>query len=127
MPTPEAREVEACEERLRAAMLAEEVTALDSLLDDALIFTNHDGTRLSKADDLAAHRSGMLTIDTLEPFEQTVRVLGDAAAAVCVRVASSGRYGDQRFAGSFAYTRLWCRAGADWRVAVAHCSAISGA
>jgi hypothetical protein len=43
------------------------------LLSPELIFTNHLGQVLGKADDLAAHRSGLLRIEELRPSEQQVR------------------------------------------------------
>ena len=43
---------------LRTAMLTGDIAALDDLLDDELCFTDQAGKRLSKGDDLAAHRSG---------------------------------------------------------------------
>src|SRR3546814_14068982 len=58
-------EIERCEEQLREALLNSDVGLLDSLLGDDLIFTNQDGMRLTKADDIAAHQSGLLAIETL--------------------------------------------------------------
>jgi hypothetical protein len=53
-----AREIiEPYEIALRAAMLSNDVDALDTLLDDDLIFTIPTGQIISKHDDLAAHRS----------------------------------------------------------------------
>lgn len=117
--------IEDAEARLRAAMLAGDVAALDALLGDALVFTDHTGARLSKAEDLAAHRSGRLRLARLEPSGQTlIRRLGDTAI-VCVTLDLAGRFDAQPFAGTFAYTRVWHR-GEDgrWRVEAAHCSAV---
>jgi len=118
-------QIEQAEARLRDAMLTGDVAALDDVLSEALVFTNQAGTRLGKADDIAAHRSGLLRIERLDPREQPlVRLLGDGAI-VCVTVDLAGSYGDQPFAGRFAYTRLWHRApGERWRIEAAHCSAV---
>lgn len=120
--------IEEAEGRLRAAMLAGDTDALDALLDPDTVFTDQAGVRMGKAEDLAAHRSGLLRIERIEPLAPAlVRVLGDAAI-VAVTVAIAGRYAEQGFGGRFAYTRLWHR-GADgqWRVAAAHCSAVADA
>src|SRR3546814_2782169 len=45
-------EIERCEEQLREALLNSDVGLLDSLLGDDLIFTNQDGMRLTKADEI---------------------------------------------------------------------------
>src|SRR3546814_20283450 len=55
-------EIERCEEQLHEALLNSDVGLLDSLLGADLIFTNQDGMRLTKADDIAAHQSGLLAI-----------------------------------------------------------------
>src|SRR3546814_19616454 len=72
--------IERCEEQLREALLNSDVGLLDSLLGDDLIFTNQDGMRLTKADDIAAHQSGLLAIETLsQQGERIIRRLGDTA------------------------------------------------
>jgi ketosteroid isomerase-like protein len=114
-------EIEAMEARLRAAMLAGDVAALDGLLADDLVFTDHNGYRLGKADDLGAYRSGLLKVERLEMIDPAIRVLGDAAL-VAVRVELAGSYDGQAFDGTYAYTRAWMRQAGKWRIAAAHCS-----
>ncbi|MDO5947411.1 nuclear transport factor 2 family protein, partial [Burkholderia cepacia] len=58
--------IEPSEAALRAAMLANDVEALEALLDDDLVFTVPTGQVISKEDDLAAHRENLLRLDTLE-------------------------------------------------------------
>lgn len=55
-------QIETCEERLRQAMLHSDVSTLDELLADDLLFTNHLGQLMTKQDDLKAHRTGMVKI-----------------------------------------------------------------
>lgn len=119
-------EVEQVEKELRIAMLASDLETLDDLLSDELVFTNHYGQRLSKADDLAAHSSGLLSIDRLEPrAEPIIRLIGDSAI-VSVTVDLAGTYDGQPFAGAFAYSRMWYRQGGKWRIEAAHCSSVAG-
>lgn len=58
------------EEQLRVAMLAGDVRVLDALLADDLVFTDQTGARLTKADDLAAHRLGRLKITRINVSDQ---------------------------------------------------------
>lgn len=119
------REIEQAEERLRQAMLTSDVARLDKLLGDTLIFTNQDGARLSKADDLAAHQSGQLKIDRLDAKgEPIIRVLTDCAI-VCVSIELAGTYDGSPFSGVFAYTRFWHHDDDRWQIAAAHCSSVS--
>lgn len=58
--------IEPYEAALRAAMLANDVDTLDTLLDDDLVFTIPSGLVISKYDDLSAHRAKLLRLDTLD-------------------------------------------------------------
>ena len=77
------------EERLKKAMLASDVDALDALLADDLSFVDATGKVWTKADDLNGHRYGMQRIEKLDVEEQSVRVYvrqlrrhGDARGAI---------------------------------------------
>ena len=64
------------ETALVAARLTGDVAALDRLLDDELHFTGLGGQVFTKADDLAAHRSGHLRITKMRPVERHIISLG---------------------------------------------------
>ena len=113
------------EERLKKAMVASDVDALDALLADDLSFVDATGKVWTKADDLNGHRYGMQRIETLDVEDQSVRVYGSFAVTV-TRVAISGTFGGAPFAGSLRYTRTWGQVsdkngGATWRVVAAQC------
>lgn len=113
------------EERLRQAMLKSDAAELDVLLSDTLVFTNRDGVRLTKDDDLAAHNSGLLIVHDIRIVgDRIVRPMGETAC-VCVTVDLDGRYAGQPFQGRFAYTRLWHCKTAGWQVEIAHCSQLA--
>lgn len=119
-------EIEEVEGRLRGAMLSSDVDRLDEMLSDETVFTNQDGVRLSKADDIAAHQSGLLDIERLDVRgEPIIRVLSDSAI-VCVTVELAGAYDGQTFGGVFAYSRVWYRRDGRWQIEAAHCSCVKG-
>lgn len=118
-------EIVQLEDRLRTAMLNSDVAALDKLIAPDLVFTNHLGQLLSKDDDLAAYRSGVLKIASLEPSEQHVRTLGDVAV-VSVRIQLSGTYRDAPANGDFRFTRVWARSQKEtWHTPAAHAGLIA--
>lgn len=120
-------EIERCEQQLRDAMLHSDVAQLDRLLSAELIFINQDGARLTKADDIAAHRSGLLAITALsEQGERIIQRLGDTAI-VCLNTEVSGEYAGQQFGGTLAYSRVWHRRDGRWQIMLAHCSAVGTA
>ena len=117
-------EVDALETQLREAVLAGDVKVLDALLADDLVFTDQAGRRLTKADDLAAHNAGRLKITQIDISDQHVRPSGTCAIATLVANVG-GSFDGHSFSGLFAYTRVWERAEGNWRVAAAHCSAVT--
>lgn len=112
------------EERLRLAMLASDVAALDELLAPGLIFTNHCGQVLAKQDDLAAHLTGTLKVEELLPSELQIREVG-AVVIVSVRAQIKGRYAGVRADADLRFTRVWAQADAGgWQVVAAHSSPV---
>lgn len=119
-------DIEKAEEELRQAMLVSDVEALDKLLSPSLIFTNHLGQCLGKEADLSAHESGALTISKLEPSERQIKLVGDDAAVVTVRVQISGTYAGQPAGGDFRFTRVWAQlSNGHWQVVAAHAGTIA--
>jgi ketosteroid isomerase-like protein len=113
------------EDQLRTAMLNSDVAVLNELLAPDLIFTNHLGQLLGKDDDLAAYRSGVLKLVSLEPSELHVRALVDAAV-VSVRMLLSGTYEGAPANGDFRFTRVWARSQQErWQIVAAHVGLIA--
>lgn len=115
--------IEPYEAALRAAMLSNDVDALDTLLDDHLVFTIPSGLIISKYDDLSAHRAKMLRLDTLDIQEIQAKTIGEMILTT-TKAKLAGRFDGTAFDGIFAYTRLWRRSGSDWRVVAGHASQI---
>lgn len=69
--------IEPYETALRAAMLANDVEALDALLDDDLVFTVPTGQVISKEDDLSTHRAKLLRLDRLDFLETRACEIGE--------------------------------------------------
>jgi ketosteroid isomerase-like protein len=120
MPSHVVDQIVALEERLRIAMLAADCDALDQLIAADLIFTDHMGRVLSKADDLDAHRSGLLKLDHLQPSEMKISATNQLAV-VSVRVKMTGTYDEGPFAADLRYTRVWrLSPSAGWEVLAGH-------
>jgi len=120
---PDDPEIVELEAEIRAAQLAADVTALDRLIADELLFTGPDGKLGTKAEDLALHRSGAVRIREHQPLELRVRRIGPdvAIAALCARLAVE--VGGSMVRGTFRYTRVWAREQGVWRVAGGHVGA----
>ena len=112
-----------CERALRAAQLTGDVTALERLVDESLIFTGPDGAIYGKQDDLDAHRRGLVRITRLDPSEERMQRHG-SVAVVSVRMEMSGTFHGAPFAGPFRYTRVWREQPEGWRIIAGHVSAV---
>ena len=110
------------ERELQAAMLASDVEELDRLLHPDMLAVGPDGRVIDKADDLAAHRSGVFKITEL--MEMRMTVLGDLALTF-VLLEIGGSIEDADVSARMRYTRTWTRQGGPWRLIGAHISPAS--
>jgi hypothetical protein len=78
-------EIVALESELRSAQLAGDVNVLDKLIADELLFTGPDGSVSTKAQDIAAHRSGAVRFRAHEPEELRIRRVGADVAVTALR------------------------------------------
>ncbi|WP_193197973.1 nuclear transport factor 2 family protein [Nostoc sp. MG11] len=71
--------IEQLEERLRQAMLKNDVLALEELIADEVVFTTHIGELIDKQTDLEAHRSNIQKLVLLQGQQQRVQLYGNTA------------------------------------------------
>lgn len=117
------------EERLKTAMLKSDIDELDQLLAPDMVFTNHLGEVISKTDDIEAHKSGDLMINTLDLSEGFIKPFG-GVVTVSVRTKITGFYRAEPVSGDFRFSRIWCPAITEqeqvqWQVVVAHSSLLA--
>ena len=118
-------EIVALEARIRAAQLDADVTALDALIADELLFTGPDGQLGTKAQDLEAHQSGVVRFRIHEPEELRIRRIGDDIAVTALRARLAVEVAGRLVEGTYRYTRVWAREdGRTWRVVAGHVSEI---
>lgn len=112
------------EERLRQAMLRSDVNVLDELIAPELIFTSHLGQLVSKQDDLAFHKSGVLRLKGFTASEQQIQ-LNNSFAVVSVLMHLLGTYESMPIDFSIRYTRVWTTSSnGSIQVVAGHASAI---
>ncbi|MDB4889323.1 MAG: hypothetical protein JWL61_1178 [Gemmatimonadetes bacterium] len=109
------RQIIAVEERLLEAMKTSNVTLLDSLLHDDLLFNGPTGETATKALDLANYRTGGINLRTVEANDRRLSIIGDEAV-VAVTVRLEGNYMGQEIDGRFRYLRVWKNFGGEWKV-----------
>ena len=112
------------EEQLRLAMCYSDIAALDNLISELLIFTNHLGQVISKAEDLESHRNKIFEINTILLSNIKVLELGNSAV-VTTQAEISGSYNGAPASGKFRFTRVWTNIEGSWKVASGHSSLVA--
>ncbi|MBD2090123.1 nuclear transport factor 2 family protein [Microcoleus sp. FACHB-1515] len=111
------------EERLRQAMLASDVAALDELIADDLVFTLPTGALANKQMDLDAHRSGSEKLTAVKFLERQVQIY-DKVAIVTVKTELAGTYEGENLTGTYRYTRVWAQPQGRWQIVAGHVSRV---
>jgi ketosteroid isomerase-like protein len=109
-------QIQICETRLYAAMLASDVAELDVLIADELLFVGPTGELATKAMDLDLHRSGGTIFHELVPKELEIRVCSDQWAIATAKIFLRGTYLGNDFAGDFRYLRVWGHGENGWHI-----------
>jgi hypothetical protein len=123
--TPTADGLLQAERQLQAAQLAGDVAALDRLLDDRLIAIGPDGSRYTKDDDLAGHRTGSSVISELVEEHVEVLVVGTTGVTFFIGMVS-GTFEGQPMTARLRYTRTWVHGSqVGWRILAAHLSVLT--
>jgi ketosteroid isomerase-like protein len=119
-------EIVALEARIRDAQLAADVAALDTLISEDLLFTGPDGQLGTKAQDLAAHGSGVVRFREHEPEDLRIRRVGSDVAVVALRARLTVEVAGTPVRGTYRYTRIWAREnGGTWCVVGGHVSEVA--
>ena len=117
-------QIQKCEESLKDAMLQSNVSVLDKLLADDLIFTNHLGHTMTKQDDLEAHKSEVLKINKITLSDMKIKTY-ISIAIVTVKAHISGSFNGKNSENDFRFTRVWNETSKEtWQITAGHSSVV---
>ena len=115
--------IETLEENLRQAMLTSDVSALDELIADDLVWTMHTGLVVNKQYDLEAHRSGLFRFTKVDTSDRQIHAYGDCVV-VTLKAEFAGTYNDQAFSQMYRVTRIWLQRQNRWQIVAGHVSVL---
>jgi ketosteroid isomerase-like protein len=115
--------IENLEEKLRHAMLTSDVSTLDELIADDLVYTMHTGLVVNKQYDLEAHRSGVFKFTKLDISDSQIHPYGDCIV-VTLKLEAAGTLNGQPFSQSYRLTRVWVQRQNRWQIVAGHVSQI---
>ncbi len=105
------RQIVELEEQLRQAMVAADVTTLESLIAPELLFTNYLGHLVSKQADLEMHRSGVLQLRELTSADRQIQC-HEGFSVVSVKMHLLGSYDGTLIDQQMRFTRVWATSSA---------------
>ena len=103
------------EEKLRLAMIKNDVETLNELIANDLIFISPTGDVVTKNMDLEAHRLKLQKISSMTLSEQNVKIK-DGIAIVTVKMQISGFFNNIDMSGNYRYLRIWKNTDGIWQI-----------
>lgn len=103
------------EDQLIEAMRTSNIEALDNLIADNLLFINHEGTRVTKAQDIEMHAAGTIKIETIEHEALHITEYENCSIADAV-ITIRGKYAGQELSARFHHLRTWAKLNSRWQV-----------
>lgn len=91
---------------LLTAIKKADVSVLEKMLHNDLLFNLPDGNTITKEFDLASYRLGKMQIKMLEASDQIINIIDDVAV-VAVNVSINGTYDGNPLVGAYRYIRVW--------------------
>ena len=94
------------ENKLYRAIKDGNVSALDELLHDDLLFILPSGETITKEIDLDTYRGGALKVDELLPEIENLNIIDDLAV-ITLTMKLKGKFNEVPFEANFRYIRFW--------------------
>jgi hypothetical protein len=94
------------ENKLYRAIKDGDVTALDHLLHDNLLFILPSGETITKEIDLNTYRDGALKVDELLPETENLNIIDDMAV-ITLTMKLKGKFNEVPFEAGYRYIRFW--------------------
>ena len=108
---------------LLTAIKKGDVSILQKILHDDLLFNLPDGNTITKEFDLNSYRSGKMKVDSLEASDQIINIIGDTAV-VAVTISLKGAFDNNPIKGVFRYIRVWKQFDDNLKVIAGSCVAL---
>jgi len=108
---------------LLTAIKNADISVLEKILHDDLLFNLPNGNTITKEFDLDSYRSGKMKIDLLEASDQIINVINDTAI-VAVTISLKGVFDNTPVNGVFRYVRVWKQFDENIKIIAGSCIAL---
>lgn len=103
------------EDRLLAAMKTSDITELEKLLHDDLVFNTPTGVTISKPTDIENYRDGKMIVYDIAMADRIIKVVG-SVASLAVTVNLKAKFSEQNIDGTYRYLRVWKFEYGSWQI-----------
>ena len=108
-------QIKAYEIKLLTALKQNDITTVEDLIHDNLLFNIPTGQTVTKEMDLENLRSGLMIVKDIIQSEQIIKITDDIAT-VAVTIHLTGKYIDTPIDGNFRYLRVWKIFDGRWKI-----------
>ncbi len=111
---PDVLAIESVDKEFNSALVAGDLSALDTLYAETYVFTDPMGHVSTKSDVLSGLKSGAIKVESQITADVHVQVYGEAAVETG-RLTSKATRNGRDSGGNFRFTRVWVRIDGAWR------------
>ncbi|MDB5258683.1 MAG: hypothetical protein JWM14_3378 [Chitinophagaceae bacterium] len=108
------QQIAACEVQLLNAFGNKDISALDEIIHDSVLFILPNGLTATKTMILDNYRSGNTTM-AITSSDQKINIIGNTAV-VSMNLELKGKYFEQEISSQFRYLRVWKLFHTTWKV-----------
>jgi ketosteroid isomerase-like protein len=108
-------QIKALEAATIKALVKADTTSIENYYADDAVIIRRTGLPVTKAQDIAALKSGALKFDSYDVREQKIRIYGNVAV-VNLLSSAKGLNLSQSFNGDFRVTRIWVKLKGNWKL-----------
>jgi ketosteroid isomerase-like protein len=108
-------QIKALESATIKALVKADTTSIENYYADDAVIIRRTGLPVTKAQDIAALKSGALKFDSYDVREQKIRIYGNVAV-VNLLSSAKGLNLSQPFNGDFRVTRIWVKLKGNWKL-----------
>jgi ketosteroid isomerase-like protein len=94
------------ENKLLEAIKKSDISVLEEILHDDLLFMLPNGNVITKALDLSSHRAGEMVVEEIIPTVEQINIIEDTAVVTVVYDSKGSMLGNP-IRGKFRYVRFW--------------------
>lgn len=118
-------EIRELEQQIYDAMFNGDVSIIERLIADDMLFTAHTGQIFTKEMDINSYKSGAIKVNSINHSDQIIKVINEYTAVVSVLLEIGGVFDGQAASGKFRFMRIWLKENNTWQAVAGQSTMLS--